>query len=677
MKVLVIEDNPADMELLKDVMSDHWASPLEFVHEKTLAAGISRLAGGEFDCILLDLGLPDSQGIETVRAVRQAQSEIPIVVLTGLDDAVSGVQALQEGAQDYLVKSHMNGFSLARSIQYAHERNRIEAELIRKNRELMAAEEKLQEQNEELQAIEEELRRNNEELLGTEQILRERTQYLENLITYANAPIVVLNPKFQITRFNRAFEILTGRTADSMVGREIEPLFPEDQREEIMLSMIRQLRGGKPWKTMEIPILHKQGAIRNVIWNSAVIYDTDGKSVLSIIAQGQDITDQIRATKALQESEARFRSVLDNSHDVIYRLNVQTGQYEYISPAAQAVVGFSPDELTAMNPETALSMIHPDDLPLFRARVAELDVVGNVDLEYRQQTKNGDYRWISNHMSLIRDNNGRPLYRIGNIRDITTSKQIDEELRSYAMRLKRSNEDLERFAFIASHDLQEPLRNVVSFSQLLSKRYTGRMDTDADEFIGYIVEGGKRMQDLVQDLLEYSRVNMRGIPFMTTDCEELLDRVMQNLFLSIQESSTTIETTSLPTVLADPRQLAIVFQNLISNAIKFRSTNPPLIHISADKIDDMWKFAVKDNGIGIDPAFNDRIFEIFQRLHTRDKYPGTGVGLAIVKKIIERHGGQIWVESEVGEGSTFYFTLSAVPNHMGGEIDGAERNHPD
>jgi PAS domain S-box-containing protein len=245
-------------------------------------------------------------------------------------------------------------------------------------------------------------------------------------------------------------------------------------------------------------------------------------------------------------------------------------------------------------------------------------------------------------------------------RDITERQQAEKALKEYAENLKRSNEDLERFAYIASHDLQEPLRNVVSFSQLLSRRYTGKLDPDADEFIGYIVEGGKRMQALVSDLLEYSRVNTRAEPFRLIDSEQILDKVMQNLFFAIQENNAVIETGSLPTISADPEQLRMVFQNLIANAIKFKREEPPYIHISAEKNDQMWKFSVRDNGIGIDPAFHDRIFEIFQRLHTRDKYPGTGVGLAIVKKIIERHGGRIWVESEVGKGSTFYFTLPGV-----------------
>ncbi|MDD1673499.1 MAG: ATP-binding protein [Methanomicrobiales archaeon] len=368
-----------------------------------------------------------------------------------------------------------------------------------------------------------------EEHSKTDMALRETGQYLDNLIKYANAPIIVWDPQLRITRFNKAFEELTGREASEAIGQSLEFLFPKEKTNTAM-DLVRKTMGGELWHVVEIPILHADGTVKTVLWNSATLYENDGKTVRSVIAQGQDITER---------------------------------------------------------------------------------------------------------------------------------RQAEEEVQEHMANLKRSNEDLERFAYIASHDLQEPLRNVVSFSQLLSRRYAGKLDPDADEFISYIVEGGKRMQSLISDLLDYSRVNTRAKPFEPTNCEDVVEKVMQNLFFVIQESNATIETTPLPVLNADPTQLEMVFQNLISNAIKFRRDEPPFIHISAERSGDIWTFAVRDNGIGIDPAFQERIFEIFQRLHTRDKYPGTGVGLAIVKKIIERHGGRIWVESEEGKGSTFYFTLPA------------------
>lgn len=223
--------------------------------------------------------------------------------------------------------------------------------------------------------------------------------------------------------------------------------------------------------------------------------------------------------------------------------------------------------------------------------------------------------------------------------------------------LERSNKDLQQFAYVASHDLQEPLRMVSSYVTLLKRRYKGRLDADADDFIGFAVDGATRMQHMIQDLLSYSRVNTHGNPPSPTDVGRVLNQVITNLHLAVDESGAEITNESLPEVEADATQLVQLLQNLIANAIKFRGKRPPRIHVSVQKDGQYWVFSVQDNGIGVDLDFADRIFTIFQRLHTREDYPGTGIGLAICKKIVERHGGSIWVKSESGEGSTFYFTL--------------------
>ena len=228
--------------------------------------------------------------------------------------------------------------------------------------------------------------------------------------------------------------------------------------------------------------------------------------------------------------------------------------------------------------------------------------------------------------------------------------------------LARSNADLEKFAYVASHDLQEPLRTVASYTKLLERRYRGRLDRDADEFIAYAVDGAVRMQRLIDDLLAYSRVGTRGKSFEPTDCEAVLDRALANLRVAIEESGAVVTREPLPTLMADGAQLAQVFQNLIGNAIKFRAPEPPEIHVSAARGDGEWVVAIRDNGIGFDPADAERIFMVFQRLHSHAEYPGTGMGLAICRKIVERHGGRIWVESEPGKGATFRFT---VPDRTG------------
>lgn len=234
-----------------------------------------------------------------------------------------------------------------------------------------------------------------------------------------------------------------------------------------------------------------------------------------------------------------------------------------------------------------------------------------------------------------------------------------QALKERTVELDRSNKELEHFAYTASHDLQEPLRMITGYTNLLAKRYKGKLDTDADEFIDYATDGAKRLQGMINAILAYSRVGTKGKDFEPTDCEAVIERTLASLRVAIEESGAVVTHDPLPTVMGDARQLGQLFQNLIGNGVKFRNEKPPVIHVSCKREGKEWLFSVKDNGIGIDPKDGQRIFSLFQRLHTRAEYPGTGIGLAVCKRIVERHGGRIWVESEAGEGSTFHFTLQA------------------
>ena len=237
---------------------------------------------------------------------------------------------------------------------------------------------------------------------------------------------------------------------------------------------------------------------------------------------------------------------------------------------------------------------------------------------------------------------------------------VEAQLAERTKDLERSNQDLAQFAYVASHDLRAPVRAMKSFAQILAKDYTGKLDAEADEHLGFIVDGATRLEALINDLLAYSRIDTQGKGFEPVDCSVVFDQVKTDLLMDVDHSEAEVTRDILPTVMADGTQMAQLFQNLLSNGIKFHGEAPPVVHMSAERNKKEWLFAVRDNGIGIEPEHVDRIFAMFQRLHTQEEYPGTGMGSAICKKIVERHGGRIWVKSQVGAGSTFYFTIETT-----------------
>ena len=270
--------------------------------------------------------------------------------------------------------------------------------------------------------------------------------------------------------------------------------------------------------------------------------------------------------------------------------------------------------------------------------------------EERMDQPGGKFAWIRTSKIPLRDAAGQVIGVLGTYEDITERKLKEEEL-------ARSNRELELFAYVASHDLQEPLRMVASYVQLLARRFANVVDDDGRQFVRFAVEGAQRAQQLIDDLLEFSRVGTAGQPLVPVDAGIAAGKALANLAVALKEAGARVDIGPLPRVLGDESQLVQLFQNLIGNAVKFRGTDPPVVEVAAQQIGGWWEFHVRDNGIGIAPEYLERIFVIFQRLHNRDAYPGNGLGLALVKKIVERHGGRIRVESEVGKGSTFRFTL--------------------
>lgn len=334
----------------------------------------------------------------------------------------------------------------------------------------------------------------------------------------------------------------------------------------------------------------------------------------------------------------------------------QRGMVKTVNHAACELLGYHAEELIGQ--------------PLTRVFTGMDPFHGWANVELFYLSKEGTRIPVLFSSSVLRDNEGEVQGVVCVAQDITARKQAEESLRVRAEELVRSNAELEQFASVASHDLQEPLRMVASYVQLLAQRYRGQLDPNADEFIAYAVDGVERMRTLTRDLLEYARVGTQGKPFELTDCSAVVHQALANLQIAIDTVGAVVTCDPLPPVAADPSQLAQVFQNLLTNALKFHGTQPPRVHISATREDQSWVFAVQDHGIGIEPQYAERIFAIFQRLHTTAQYPGTGIGLAICKKVIERHGGRIWVESSLGRGATFFFTLPIVQASPGSHRNG-------
>jgi PAS domain S-box-containing protein len=358
----------------------------------------------------------------------------------------------------------------------------------------------------------------------------------------------------------------------------------------------------------------------------------------------------------LAQSEERFRIATDSASDLVWVQQIPGDRRDWYGDLDTAL-GYEAGAF----PRTVAGWehaIHRDDVEGVRAAMrSHLESDTPYAVEYRIRHRNGSYRTWTGHGKALRDQEGRAYRMIGACSDITERKRAEHEREVALAEVQRSNQELERFAYVASHDLQEPLRMVSSYTQLLGQRYADQLDDRAREYIAYAVDGAVRMQQLINDLLAYSRIQTQGKVPEPVDANAVLGDALTNLSISIAESQAIINHEELPVVRADRSQLMQVLQNLIANAIKFHGAALPVISISARDLGHDWLFSVKDNGIGIDPRYADRLFTIFQRLHTRQEYPGTGIGLAVCKRIVERHGGKIWFESESGQGTTFLFTL--------------------
>jgi len=503
------------------------------------------------------------------------------------------------------------------------------------------------------------LRQELSERKKAERAVQEAREYVKSIVETVREPLVVLDAELRVISANRSFyqtfKISPEETENNL-------LYALGNRQWDIPQLRKLLEEILPKNTTfeEFEIIHEFETVgkKTMLLNARRIYREANKTQMILLAI-EDITERKRSEEETAEAKAYLESSLASTPDGVLLLDKQV-RFTYVNPIFLECLGReSKDFIGKTVPEISPSFMTPETTKIIAERAKRRVQTGEpiVGVEVELIGKEGKMIPISYSAAGIKDEKGNVIGEVVFLRDITERKKAEETLKKTMEDLTRSNKELEQFAYVASHDLQEPLRMVASYTQLLEKRYKDKLDKDADEFIDYTVDGANRMQRLINDLLNYSRVGTRGKPFEMIDCKSVLDQALTNLQMAIAESDAVVTHDALPTIFADESQMVQLFQNLIDNAIKFRSKKTPEIHIGIEEKKTEWTFSVTDNGIGIDPQYKDRIFVIFQHLHRKEEYTGTGIGLSLCKRIVERHGGKIWVESELGKGSTFYFTI--------------------
>ena len=478
---------------------------------------------------------------------------------------------------------------------------------------------------------------------------------------------------------NDAMCSILGYTREELLSVDPHDILDEESRAVFGERIRQQIAGERIDDMVEYKVRRKDGTLIYAILNTTVdikegvperalvvAHDITGRKIMEeeLRRAKEELEERVRErTAELSASLLYNRTLIEASMDPMVIIGTD-GKITDVNASAELVTGVSREGL--IGTDFLAYFTEPERARAGYETVFRDGSVRDYPLEIRH--RDGHVTSVLYNASVYRDGKGEIAGVLADARDITdlrlaqaalqeVNRTLEQRVAERTEELARSNRELEQFAYVASHDLQEPLRNVGSFVSLLQQRYGDRLDTSAGEFISFAMDGVSRMQSLIKDLLAYSRVGTRGSELTLMDPAGSFDLALANLRESIRESLAEVTCDALPAVCADRTQLAQLFQNLIGNALKFRSENRPAIHVGARRDGDVWVFSVSDNGIGIEPEYHDRIFLIFQRLHTRDKYPGTGVGLAICKKIVERHGGTIWIESEPGRGSTFFFTI--------------------
>jgi PAS domain S-box-containing protein len=470
------------------------------------------------------------------------------------------------------------------------------------------------------------------------------------VVESSNDAIVTETLDGVVTGWNKGAEALLGYSADEIIGKNIDVMIPEPFRADAH-AMLAEVGQGRSVAHHETIRRTKDERQLDVSISVSPIRSETGE-IIGAAKIARDVT-------ARRMAEERFRLVFDAASAGMIMAD-RSGRIVLANTEAARLFGYENGELINKQVEilvpAGIRLEHRNYRTSFQTAPEKRAMGGGRDLAGIR--KDGTEIPVEIGLNPLQTRNGLMVLAV--IVDLTERKRAASRLAEQSAELQRSNDELEQFAYVASHDLQEPLRMVASYTELLAERYRGQLDERADKYIRYAIEGAGRMQRLVADLLAYSRVGSQAKPLRSTDSRAVLDGVLRVMRATIAESGGNIECGNLPLVMADDGQLALVFQNLIGNALKFHGDAQPLVRIGAERSGDDWIFSIADNGIGIDKAHVDDIFQMFRRLHTREKYDGNGIGLTIAKRIVERHGGLIWLTSTPGQGATFYFTMHAA-----------------
>jgi two-component system, chemotaxis family, sensor kinase Cph1 len=627
--ILIVDDQPNNLRFLNKILTQAGYKVQKAISGKL---AISAATANPPDLILLDIMMPDLSGYEVCKILKDSEKtkEIPILFLSILDTSQDKVNGFNVGGADYITKPFQ-----------------VEEILVRIHHHLT------------LQKLQKQLKEQNNRLQQSQSLLE---SVLNSSIDGVSVFEAQRNDQQKITDLkwvliNQSAEKMLFKTFDELSSTTLLETFPAYLENGLFDAYISVIETGQSLITESF---YQEPNHPGSWLQIAAVKLNDGLAVTF-----RDITERKKSEMAIKESEEKFRTIFEQAAVGICQIAI-SGNFLKANQRLCNLLGYSETELLQ---KTIKEITHPNDIQA-DIEYAEQILTGqriSYSIEKRFIGKNAKIIWVNFTVSVQQKSTSVNDF-IAIVEDISERKiaqqQLQESLKNqtyYTEKLARSNAELEQFAYVASHDLQAPLGTIASFSQLLQRRYKDQLDNKANQLIENIVNGCIRMQTLIDDLLQYSRITTNKKPFEITDINQVFQEACANLQLAINENKAIINCSFLPTLAGERFQLIQVFQNLLGNAIKYRKNQTPTIEINALPQEKHWLFSIKDNGIGIDSKHSERIFQIFQRLHTQQEYTGTGIGLAICKKIIEHHGGEIWVNSEPNQGSTFYFTL---PQHF-------------